>query len=149
MKVEIRNAQFDPCQEVLIYQENNLSPGKFGAATIFIGTMRDFNEGDAVTAMNLEYYPEMTQQHLEQIAKEAMEKFDILDLFVLHRVGQIFPGNPIVCVAVWSEHRAAAYEANRFIMEDLKVKAPFWKQETLEKNTSGRTMRWVEKNTQN
>ena len=117
--------------------------GKHGAMTLFVGTMRDFNENDNVSSMTLEHYPEMTYKHLEKIAADALNNFDVLDVLVLHRVGEIFPNDPIVCVAVWSEHRAAAYDANRFIMEDLKAKAPFWKKETLEAENE----RWVEKNT--
>ena len=63
---------------------------------------------------------------------------EILDVLLLHRTGRVFPGEPIVCIAVWSAHRAAAYEANRFIMEDLKSKAPIWKKENLKTQE-----RWV------
>jgi molybdopterin synthase catalytic subunit len=146
MKVEIFDKPYDPWIEAQQYQNNVLKAGKFGATALFVGTMRDFNEGDSVTAMTLEHYPEMTQKHLEQIAEEAINRFDILDVLLMHRVGQVFPNDPIVCVAVWSEHRAAAYDANRFVMEDLKAKAPFWKKESIgDKPTSDH--RWVEKNT--
>ncbi len=143
MKVEIREKMFDPWHEALAHQEQHLGQqGKYGATTMFVGTMRDMNDGDEVSEMHLEHYPEMTQKHLEQIAQKALKKFEILDVLILHRVGQVFPNDPIVCVVVWSAHRAAAYEANRFIMEDLKSKAPFWKKENLKEQE-----RWVEKNT--
>ena len=142
MKVEIFDKPYDPWQIALQYQEQHLVAGKYGAMNLFVGTMRDFNAGDAVNEMMLEYYPEMTQSHLEQIATDALSKFAILDVIILHRVGRILPNDPIVCVAVWSAHRAAAYDANRFVMEDLKAKAPFWKKETLAESE-----RWVEKNT--
>jgi len=145
MKVEIFNRSYDPWLEAQKFQQDYLEEGKFGAMTLFVGTMRDFNEGDSVLSMVLEHYPEMTQKHLESIATEALDKFEILDALLLHRVGEIYPNDPIVCVAVWSEHRAAAYDANRFIMEDLKAKAPFWKKETL--TGEKETLRWVEKNT--
>ncbi len=134
--------KFDPWQEVSSYQGQRVQQGKFGATTIFIGTMRDFNEGQEVTSMCLEHYPEMTKKHLEEIANNAIQKYDIQDVLIIHRVGQIFPNDPIVCVAAWSTHRAAAYDANRFIMEDLKAKAPFWKKETLIEEE-----RWLDKNT--
>ncbi|MFK7816196.1 MAG: molybdenum cofactor biosynthesis protein MoaE [Gammaproteobacteria bacterium] len=146
MKVEIFEKPYDPWQIAQQYQSNSLTAGKFGAMTLFIGTMRDFNEGVSVTAMTLEHYPEMTQKHLEKIAEEAKSQFDILDVLLMHRVGQIFPNDPIVGVAVWSEHRAAAYDANRFVMEALKAKAPFWKKESLG-GESAENQRWVEKNT--
>ncbi len=146
MKVEIFDQPYDPWEIAQQYQNDSLKPGKFGALVLFVGTMRDFNEGDSVTTMTLEHYPEMTQKHLEKIAEEAKNKFDILDVLLMHRVGQIFPNDPIVCVAVWSEHRAAAYDANRFVMEDLKAKAPFWKKESLQ-GEPDINQRWVEKNT--
>ncbi len=143
MKVEIREKLFDPWHEALAHQEQHLGQqGKYGATTMFVGTMRDMNDGDEVIEMHLEHYPEMTQKHLEQIAQKALKEFEILDVLILHRVGQVFPNDPIVCVVVWSAHRAAAYEANRFIMEDLKSIAPFWKKENLKEQE-----RWVEKNT--
>ncbi len=143
MKIEIRKSTFDPWKEVQAYQDEELrKSGKFGATAIFIGTMRDMNEGNEVTAMRLDYYPEMAQKHLQQIVQSALQEFEVFDALVLHRIGQVFPGDPIVCVAVWSVHRDAAYQANRFIMEDLKSKAPFWKKESLRTRK-----RWVEKNT--
>ncbi len=146
MKVEIFEKPYDPWQVAQQYQNDTLEAGKFGAMTLFVGTMRDFNQGDSVTTMTLEHYPAMTQKHLEKIAEEAKKKFDILDVLLMHRVGKIFPNDPIVCVAVWSAHRAVAYDANRYVMEALKAKAPFWKKESL-KSDSDNNYRWVEKNT--
>lgn len=151
MKVYIRNSQYDPWKESCAYEEEFLQVGGHGAKSIFVGSMRDMNEGDAVRSMLLEHYPEMTQKHLEKIAQDALDKFDVLDVLILHRVGRVVPGDPIVCVVVWSIHRGPAYEANRFIMEDLKSKAPFWKKELLaeecdaDEETS--KQRWVKNNT--
>lgn len=151
MKVEIFEKPYDPWLETKRYQDDCLDVGKHGAMTLFVGTMRDLNEGDAVASMTLEHYPKMTQKHLELIANDAVNKFDILDVLLMHRVGQVFPSDPIVCVAVWSIHRAAAYDANRFVMEDLKAKAPFWKKEVLagesDMSDGDSKQRWVEKNT--
>ena len=143
MKVEIRPQDFDPYQEVSAYQREILqAAGKYGATAVFVGTMRDFNEGDEVRAMTLEHYPGMTEQYLEKISKEAKQRWDLIDCLIIHRVGDVSPNDPIVVVAVWSAHRAAAYEANRYLMEELKSRAPFWKKETLNQGS-----RWVEKNT--
>ncbi|MDX1824057.1 MAG: molybdenum cofactor biosynthesis protein MoaE [Thiohalomonadales bacterium] len=143
MKVEIRPQDFDPYQEVSAYQREKLqADGKYGATAVFVGTMRDFNEGDEVRAMTLEHYPGMTEQYLEKISKEAHQRWDLIDCLIIHRVGEVSPNHPIVVVAVWSAHRAAAYEANRYLMEELKSRAPFWKKETLNQGS-----RWVEKNT--
>ena len=142
MKIEIRTEPFNPWSEIESYQEQMQKDGRFGAMACFVGSMRDFNEGDKVTEMQLEHYPGMTEKHLSDICKEANKKWDLVDILVLHRVGEVTVGDPIVLVCVWSAHRAAAFDACRFIMEDLKSKAPFWKQETLKDGK-----RWVEKNT--
>ena len=115
---------------------------KYGATTVFVGTMRDMNEGDHVLSMTLEHYPGMTEKHLDDIAQQAKTQWELLDILIIHRTGRIYPNEPIVLVAVWSAHRAAAYEANRFIMEYLKSQAPFWKKEELQQGS-----RWVEQNT--
>lgn len=143
MKIEIRETAFDPWEEVHRHQTGRPGlDGKVGAVTVFVGTMRDFNQGDQVGRMRLEYYPGMTEGHLERIVETASRRWEIQDALVIHRTGDIVPSDSIVLVAVWSAHRAAAYEANRFIMEDLKSNTPFWKKETLEKGE-----RWVESNT--
>ncbi len=116
--------------------------GKAGAMASFIGTMRDINEGDNVTGMTLEHYPEMTEKHLRRICERAMSKWQLLETVIAHRVGELKPNDPIVLVAAWSKHRKDAFEACRFIMEDLKSQAPFWKKETLADGE-----RWVARNT--
>lgn len=143
MHIEVRARPFEPFQEIHHYQES-LEPlrGKYGATAVFIGTMRDFNEGDDVRSMMLEHYPAMTELFLQRIVDEAVAQWPLLDTLLLHRVGELNPNDPIVLVAVWSAHRAAAFDACRFIMEELKSKAPFWKKETLSDRE-----RWVEKNT--
>ena len=144
MRVEIYEHPFEPFQVLAQHQESLTElRGKFGACASFIGTMRDFNEGDDVRGMRLEHYPGMTEKHLEAIAQDAAARWPLLSTLIVHRVGELHPNDPIVLVAVWSAHRAAAFDACRFMMEDLKSKAPFWKQETL----ADQNKRWVEKNT--
>lgn len=142
MKVAVLSQAFDPWTTVAAYQGDEAFPGGFGATAVFVGTMRDFNEGDCVRAMTLEHYPGMTEQYLERIAREACERWSLIDALIVHRVGELLPNDPIVLVAVWSAHRAAAFEASRFLMEELKSRAPFWKKETLAEGS-----RWVEHNT--
>lgn len=142
MGVLIKATAFDPAAELQRY-ESDLKSGGFGATASFTGTMRDFNEGDPVTAMTLEHYPGMTEKQLVEIIDDAKSQWEIIDALIVHRVGDILPGQPIVLTAVWSAHRAAAFDACRFLMEALKSRATFWKKETL---TSGQ-QRWVEKNT--
>ncbi|MCG6871908.1 MAG: molybdenum cofactor biosynthesis protein MoaE [Gammaproteobacteria bacterium] len=146
MPIRICEQPFDPWAELVRYQDARPGDaGQFGATAAFVGSMRDFNEDQAVTEMFLEHYPGMTEKHLEEICERASQRWEILDSLVLHRVGRILPGEAIVLVAVWSAHRAEAYESNRFIMEDLKAKAPFWKKESL-KDSLGAETRWVRSN---
>jgi len=142
MPVEILKVPFNPWQLIEQYQQKMQQAGKFGATASFIGSMRDFNEGQQVDGMTLEYYPGMTDKHLEDICKAAYDKWDLIDTLLIHRVGEIKIADPMVMVVVWSAHRKDAFEACRFIMEDLKSKAPFWKQES-----TAEGKRWVEKNT--
>ena len=144
MKVELRPRPFDPLLELGCYQAglDERLPGQSGATAIFIGAMRDFNEGEAVRGMTLEHYPGMTERYLQQIVEAASRQWPLLDGLIIHRVGELQPNDPIVLVAVWSEHRAAAFAACRFIMEELKSKAPFWKREDTADGS-----RWVEHNT--
>lgn len=118
-----------------------LSQGRrdVGAVATFIGYVRDLNEGAGVSRMTLEHYPGMTERALEDICDEALRRWDLLDLRVVHRVGALEPGEPIVLVAVSSAHRGEAFAACEFVMDYLKTKAPFWKKE----ETPGGA-RWVE-----
>ena len=143
MRVELRSQNFDPWQEIQQFQNSQPQlTGKYGATSIFVGTMRDFNEGVDVSTMNLEHYPAMTQKYLVKISDEAMQRWDILDTLIVHRYGELLPNDPIVLIAVWSAHRADAIPACSYLIEELKTRAPFWKKEFLEDN-----VRWVTKNT--
>ena len=142
MHVEVLSSAFDPWQRLSDYQ-SRLAAGSHGATAAFVGTMRDFNDGDDVRGMTLEHYPGMTEKFLEQISRDAAARWAILDSLILHRVGDLQPNDPIVLVAVWSAHRKDAFEASRWLMEELKSRAPFWKKEQLAEGE-----RWVEKNTE-
>lgn len=142
MLIEVLPAAFDPWQRLQAYQAERLPAGQYGATAVFVGTLRDFNAGDSVQAMTLEHYPGMTEKYLQQISQQAAERWDLLDSLILHRVGPLTPNEPIVLVAVWSAHRKDAFEASRWLMEELKSRAPFWKKEQLREGA-----RWVEGNT--
>lgn len=145
LHVELREVGFDPWQYLAEWQQQQVpATARSGAAAVFVGTMRDFNEGDDVVEMYLEHYPGMTERQLESIAAEAIQTWSLNDVCIVHRVGEIHPADAIVLVAVWSTHRAEAFTACRHIMEALKHQAPFWKQEKLATGSA----RWVEKNTQ-
>ena len=141
--IKIVPAEFDPFMEVQVYQkQQHALAGKYGATNLFIGTMRDFNEGDSVKGMCLEHYPGMTEKQLALVVAEAEKQWSLLDLLVIHRVGEVYPDDVLVLVAIWSVHRGDAFDASRYIMEQLKTSVPFWKKEILADDNS----RWVEKN---
>ena len=142
MAIEIHTQAFDPWLAMQRYQQEKIAKGKHGACASFIGSMRDFNEGDSVNSMTLEHYPGMTEKYLEKICDDAKQRWDVLDCLIIHRVGEMHPNDPIVLTAVWSAHRAAAFDACRYLMEELKSRAPFWKKETLMQGE-----RWVDHNT--
>lgn len=142
--ITIKKSAFNPWLELESFQNKvMLGYSDFGATATFVGTMRDFNEGDDVVAMTLEHYPQMTEAALQSLQEKVHQQWDILHSLIIHRVGEIKPSDPIVLVAVWSAHRAAAFDATRFLMEKLKSSVPFWKKETLMDGSE----RWIEKNT--
>jgi len=141
--IKIVSFEFDPFVEVQAYQQQQQAlAGKYGATNLFVGTMRDFNEGDKVKGMTLEHYPGMTEKQLTKVVAKAGKQWALLDSLVIHRVGDVYPDDVLVLVAIWSVHRGDAFDASRFIMEELKSNVPFWKKEILVDDNS----RWVAKN---
>ncbi len=126
MKIVVQTEAFDLGVEV-----NAMSQGRtdIGAIASFIGLARDMNEGSGVQAMTLEHYPGMTEKALATLIEDANARWSLLDVTVIHRVGRLLPGDPIVLVAVASSHRGEAFAACEFIMDALKTRAPFWKKE--------------------
>jgi len=129
---------FNPWDEIQRYQTEHLPSGSFGATANFVGTMRDFNIDNKVSRMTLEHYPAMTQYFLDNLCRQCLKDYAIDDCLIVHRFGDIFPGEPIVLTAAWSAHRAQAFDACRYLMEELKSQAPFWKKEVTEDGE-----RWV------
>jgi molybdopterin synthase catalytic subunit len=142
MHIDILDSTFEPYQQLAQYQQRLNNPAQCGASCIFIGSMRDFNDGNSVKAMTLEHYPAMTQKYLNNIVEQAQKQWAIQDCLLLHRVGEIALQEAIVLIAVWSAHRGDAFDSCRFIIEQLKKSAPFWKKEHLSHNQS----RWVTHN---
>ncbi len=126
-RVSIQTADFDLAQEVAALRAGD---GSVGAVASFVGTVRDRSDGAAVSAMELEHYPGMTERCIEAMIDEAMRRFDIRAARVVHRVGLLPPQAQIVLVAVSSAHRGQAFQACEFLMDYLKTQAPFWKKET-------------------
>ena len=136
MRVSIQTQDFDLSAEVAALRA--LDPG-VGAVVSFVGTVRDHAEGSAVTAMELEHYPGMTERAIEAMIEAAQQRFDMRAARVIHRVGVLAPQAQIVLVIVTSAHRGQAFQACEFLMDYLKTQAPFWKKETTPEGA-----RWVD-----
>ena len=136
MKILVQREAFDLGAEVAAMSQGRTD---IGAVASFVGLARDMNEGSGVQAMTLEHYPGMTEKALAALVDEANARWTLLDTTVIHRIGRLLPGDPIVLVVVASQHRGEAFAACEFIMDYLKTRAPFWKkEETLQGE------RWVE-----
>ena len=136
MPVRVQTEDFDAGAEIAALRRGN---PKVGALASFVGVVRDLNDGDSVGRMTLEHYPGMTEKAIEAIVAEARSRWDLIDVTVVHRVGELKPTDQIVLVVVASGHRGEAFAACEFIMDYLKTRAPFWKKEETPQGS-----RWVE-----
>ena len=136
MTVRVQYKSFDVGQLTADLHARN---PRVGAVVNFIGYVRDLNIGQSVNELFLEHYPGMTEKALERIADEARERWPLLGVEIVHRIGALAVSEPIVFVGVSSKHRHMAFEACAFIMDVLKTRAPFWKRETTAQGS-----RWVE-----
>jgi molybdopterin synthase catalytic subunit len=126
MLISVQQEDFDSAQVA-----RQLCSGRkdTGAIVSFTGLVRDISAQQNLLAMELEHYPGMTENSLKEIAEQAQNQWDIQDLAIIHRVGQLKPSENIVLVVVISAHRREAFEACDFLMDYLKTRAPFWKKE--------------------
>lgn len=129
IKVAIQTDDFNLQHEVQLLEQDNK---KDGAVVTFTGRVRDNNLGENVTALFLEHYPGMTESSLQNIIEQAKTRWQLGNISVIHRVGRLKLGEQIVFVGVTSKHRRDAFLATEFIMDYLKVDAPFWKKEQTE-----------------
>jgi molybdopterin synthase catalytic subunit len=136
MKISIQTEDFSVDDECNSLRQSN---PECGALVTFSGLVRDMEQGRHVESLILEHYPGMTESSLEKIIHQADARWPILDVTVIHRIGELRTGEQIVFVAVASLHRQAAFSACEFIMDYLKTRAPFWKKCRDEKGES-----WVE-----
>ena len=135
-RVSIQTQDFDVSAELAALRAGQKG---VGAVCCFVGTVRDRNEGDQVSSMELEHYPGMTEKSIEAMIDAAHQRFDIFGARVIHRVGLLAPLDQIVLVAVTSAHRGASFQACEFLMDYLKTPAPFWKKEE-----TAQGARWVD-----
>ncbi|TAL73851.1 MAG: molybdenum cofactor biosynthesis protein MoaE [Burkholderiaceae bacterium] len=135
-RISIQTSDFDLSVEIAALRA---ADKRVGAVCSFIGTVRDRNDGDLISALELEHYPGMTERAIEAMIDEAHRRFDILDARVIHRVGRLLPLDQIMMVAVTSVNRGQSFQACEFLMDYLKTQAPFWKKETTPEGE-----RWVD-----
>ena len=127
MTVRVQRDDFEVGAEV-----RRLTAGDtdIGAIVTFTGTVRGAAKGQAIASMTLEHYPGMTEAELERVEAEARARWPLAASLIIHRYGELRPGDNIVLVVTASRHRQAAFEAAEFLMDYLKTRAPFWKKET-------------------
>lgn len=124
MKISIQREDFDISAEVDLIRKQ---VKRIGAIVTFSGLVRDLDDDRKITSLTLEHYPGMTESSLEKIIQQAQTRWSMLDVTVIHRIGELQAGEQIVFVAVASLHRQEAFSACEFIMDFLKTRAPFWK----------------------
>jgi molybdopterin synthase catalytic subunit len=125
-RISIQFATFDVGAETAALAAGRADVGGIGC---FVGLVRDEAGGRRITAMTLEHYPGMTEAAMGRIAAEAERRWALLSCTLIHRVGRLVPGEPIVLVLAAAAHRQAALDATAFLIDWLKTKAPFWKKE--------------------
>ncbi len=135
MRIQVQEEDFNIAE---VNRELCAGRSDVGALASFIGLVRDMPQ-NRLQKMTLEHYPGMTEKSLGKIAETALQRWKILDIAIIHRVGELKPADQIVLVSVVSAHRKAAFAACEFIMDYLKTDAPFWKKETNEQGEN-----WVE-----
>ena len=134
--IRIQEADFDIAQEIAALTRGRTD---IGAVVSFSGICRGSENGEPIAALTLEHYPGMAEEEIKRHADEAMSRWPLTGLTVIHRVGRIAPGENIVLVLAASQHRQAAFHAAEFLMDYLKTNAPFWKREE-----SARGSSWIE-----
>lgn len=134
--IKVQEADFDLGAEVAALR---IGHPEVGAVAVFVGAVRDLNDGSEVQSLELEHYPGMTERALEAIVARAEARWELAGVSVIHRYGKLLPTDQIVLVAVASAHRGNAFAACEFIMDYLKTEAPFWKKEGIASGS-----RWVD-----
>lgn len=137
MAIRVQREDFDVGTEMA-----RLTAGRsdIGAVVTFTGRVRGEAKGRPIASMTLEHYPGMTEQELARVEAEAQERWPLQASLIIHRIGELKPGDNIVLVITASAHRQAAFAAAEFLMDHLKTRAPFWKKETAPDGTG----HWVD-----
>ncbi len=124
--VRVQSEDFDLSE---VFQALTQGQTDIGGIGSFIGVVRDSAGGREITSMTLEHYPGMTERALQGIAEQATQRWQLQGCAVIHRIGELLPGENIVLVAAAAPHRQAALDATAYLIDWLKTRAPFWKKE--------------------
>ena len=133
--IKVQSEDFDIGGEISRMTNDNTS---IGGLACFVGLVRDIAGDSKINSMTLEHYPGMTERQLETLEAEARQRWPLQDVLIIHRYGELMPGDRIVLVVTASAHREASLQSCEFLIDWLKTKAPFWK---LEETQSG--SKWV------
>jgi|TARA_Y100000022_G_scaffold14064_2_gene11029 molybdopterin synthase catalytic subunit len=135
--IRIQSNEFDFGQEVKNFQNNKID----GAVVCFLGSVRDLEPKETLEKLEIEYYPKMAEKVLNETAKKAFKKWNLSQCLIIHRFGELEVNEPIVLVITQTKHRKDAFKANEYIIDFLKINAPFWKKEHSPKGA-----KWVKQN---
>ena len=135
--IRVEHGPFQVQDEIAALTSGRTDIGGIG---LFMGTVRGSANGRELRSMTLEHYPGMTERALAGLASAAEQRWPLQGCVIIHRVGELLPGDPIVLVAAASTHRQAALDATAFLIDWLKTRAPFWKKEAFTDGTS----KWVD-----
>ena len=135
--IRIQSNEFDFGQEVKNFQNNKID----GAVVCFLGSVRDLEPKETLEKLEIEYYPKMAKKVLNETAKKAFKKWNLSQCLIIHRFGELDVNEPIVLVITQTKHRKDAFKANEYIIDFLKINAPFWKKEHSPKGA-----KWVKQN---
>ena len=135
--IRIQSNEFDFSQEVKNFQNNKID----GAVVCFLGSVRDLEPKETLEKLEIEYYPKMAKKVLKETAKKAFKKWSLSQCLIIHRFGDLEVNEPIVLVITQTKHRKDAFKANEYIIDFLKINAPFWKKEHSPKGA-----KWVKQN---
>ena len=137
IEIRIQSEHFDASKEIEKFQENK----KDGAFVCFLGSVRDVNGDAPLKKLEIEHYPKMAKKVLEKTAKRAFKKWNLSQCLIIHRYGKLNINDPIVLIITQTSHRKDAFHANEYIIDFLKINAPFWKKEHTNKSNY-----WVSQN---
>ena len=135
--IRIQSNEFDFSQEVKNFQNNKID----GAVVCFLGSVRDLEPKETLEKLEIEYYPKMAKKVLNETVKKAFDKWKLSQCLIIHRFGKLNVNEPIVLIITQTKHRKDAFRANEYIIDFLKINAPFWKKEHTNKDSY-----WVEQN---